>query len=50
MNSPMTFQAMMNEIFKDLITQGVVSVYLDDILAFTHSLEEHHRVTQIILE
>ena len=42
MNSPATFQAMMNEIFKDLITQGVVSVYLDDILVFTNTLEEHH--------
>jgi hypothetical protein len=30
-NSPATFQ-MMNEIFQDLITEGVVSVYLDDIL------------------
>ena len=44
-NSPATFQAMMNEIFEDLITEGIVSVYLNDILIFTHSLEEHHRVT-----
>ena len=49
-NSPVTFQAMMNEIFKDLITEGVVSVYLDDILVFTHSLEEHCWVTRIVLE
>src|SRR3981189_2064619 len=27
-NSPATFQTMMNEIFEDLITQGVVSIYL----------------------
>src|SRR6202041_3309981 len=27
-NSPATFQMMMNEIFQDLITQGVVSIYL----------------------
>jgi hypothetical protein len=38
-NSPVTFQTMMNEIFQDLITEGVVSVYLDDILIFTNSLE-----------
>jgi hypothetical protein len=31
-NSPATFQTMMNEIFHDLILQGVVIVYLDDIL------------------
>jgi hypothetical protein len=35
-NSPATFQTMMNEIFQDLITEGVVSVYLDDILIFTN--------------
>ena len=45
MNSPTTFQAMMNEIFEDLITEGVVSVYLNNILVFTHSLEEHRQVT-----
>ena len=54
MNSPATFQAMMNEIFEDLITEGIVlvylddilvSVYLDDILVFTHSLKDHHQVT-----
>jgi hypothetical protein len=45
-NSSATFQTMMNEIFQDLITEGVVSVYLDDILIFTNSLEEHRRVTR----
>src|SRR6202142_2450875 len=40
-NSPATFQMMMNEIFQDLITQGVVLIYLNDILIFTTSLEEH---------
>jgi hypothetical protein len=34
-NSPATFQAMMNKIFGDLITQGVIFVYLEDILIFT---------------
>jgi hypothetical protein len=40
-NSTATFQTMMNEIFQDLITEVVVSVYLDDILIFTSSIEEH---------
>jgi hypothetical protein len=44
-NSLATFQTMMNEIFQDLIAEGVVSVYLDDILIFTNSLEEHCRIT-----
>jgi hypothetical protein len=49
-NSLATFQTMMNEIFQDLITKGVVSVYLDDILIFTNSLEEHRRITCLLLD
>ena len=41
---------MMNDIFHDLITEGVVCVYLDNILIFTKTLEEHHRVTHLVLE
>ena len=43
-NSPATFQKMMDAIFKDLISEGVVVVYLDDILIFTKTLEEHRKV------
>jgi hypothetical protein len=49
-NSPATFQTMMNEIFQDLITEGIVSVYLNDILIFTKSLEEHCRITRLVLD
>jgi hypothetical protein len=49
-NSPATFQTMMNKIFQDLITEGVVSIYLDDILIFTNSLEEHRQITHLILD
>jgi hypothetical protein len=49
-NSPATFQTMMNEIFQDLITEGIVSVYLDDILIFTNSLEEHRRIMRLVLD
>jgi hypothetical protein len=49
-NSLATFQTMMNEIFQDLITDSVVSVYLDDILIFTNSLEEHCRITCLVLD
>jgi hypothetical protein len=49
-NSLATFQTMMNEIFQDLITEGVISVYLDDILIFTNSLEEHCRITRLVLD
>jgi hypothetical protein len=49
-NSPATFQMMMNEIFQDLITEGIVSIYLNDILIFTNSLEEHQRITCLVLD
>src|SRR3979490_1247666 len=49
-NSPATFQTMMNEIFKDLITQGVVSIDLDDILIFTTPLEEHRLISRVVME
>jgi hypothetical protein len=49
-NSPVTFQMMMNEIFQDLITKGVISVYLDNILIFTNSLEEHRWITCLVLD
>jgi hypothetical protein len=49
-NSPATFQTMMNEIFQDLITKGVVSIYLDEILILPNSLEEHPRITCLVLD
>jgi len=36
---------MMDDIFNDLIMEGVVVVYLDDILIFMETLEEHRKVT-----
>jgi hypothetical protein len=41
---------MMNEIFQDLITEGVISIYLNDILIFTNSLEKHHWITCLVLD
>jgi len=49
-NSPATFQTMMNDIFCDLISEGVVVVYMDDILIFTRTLEEHRAVTRRVLQ
>ena len=40
-NSPATFQTMMNNIFWNLIAEGIIVVYLDDILIFTRTEEEH---------
>jgi hypothetical protein len=49
-NSPATFQMMMNKIFWDLITKGIVSAYLDNILIFTNLLEEHRQITCLVLD
>jgi hypothetical protein len=49
-NSPATFQTIINKIFQDLITEGVISIYLDDILIFTNSLEDHCRITCLVLD
>ena len=43
-NSPATFQNMMNHIFRDLLDQGVL-VYLDDILIYSNTQEEHDRLS-----
>ena len=48
-NSPATFQTFMNEILKDLVNEGHVVVYLDDILIFSNSLEEHRKLVRRVL-
>lgn len=49
-NSPATFQTMMNDLFADLIRRGVVIVYMDDILVFTRTLQEHREVVREVLQ
>lgn len=49
-NSLATFQMMMNAISKDLINVGHVMVYIDDILIFTKTLEEHRTIVKKVLE
>jgi len=49
-NSPATFQTMMNNVFRTVIAEGIVVVYLDDILIFTKMEEEHEWAVQRVLE
>jgi len=49
-NSPATFQTMMNNIFWDLIAEGIMVVYLDDILIFTRTKEEHAKAIRRVLQ
>jgi len=49
-NSLATFQTMMNDIFQNLIVEGIVVVYLDNILIFTKIEEEHVQVVRQVLQ
>ena len=49
-NSPATFQTMMNDLFRDLISRGKVIVYMDDIMIFSRTLEEHRRIVNEVLK
>ena len=49
-NSPATFQAMMNEIFKDMLDEGWIVIYMDDILIFSKACGEHTERTKRILQ
>jgi len=49
-NSLAIFQTMMNDIFRNLIAEGIVMVYLDDILIFTKTEEEHAQVVRRVLQ
>ena len=40
-NSQATFQTMMNTILRPVIVEGKVQVYMDDILIYTSTMEEH---------
>jgi Reverse transcriptase (RNA-dependent DNA polymerase) len=47
-NSPATFQAMMDEIFKKEIGENLIIVYMDDILAFSKQLMASRKLNNII--
>jgi len=48
-NSPATFQAMMNEILRDLINEGRVAAFVDDVLVGTETEEGHDEVVEEVL-
>jgi len=48
-NLPATFQAMMNEILRDLINEGKVAVFVDDVLVGTETEEGHNEIVEEIL-
>jgi len=48
-NLPATFQAMMNEILRDLINEGKVAAFVDDVLVETETEEGHDEIMEEIL-
>ena len=48
-NSSATFQAMMNDLFRDLINQGDTATFIDNILVATDTEEGHDELVEEIL-
>ena len=49
-NSLAIFQTIINNIFQDFITEGIVVVYLNNILIFTRSIKEYTQAVWKVLE
>jgi len=49
-NSPVTFQAMMNELLRDLINTGKVVVFIDDVMVGTETEEGHDELVVEIIK
>jgi len=50
MNSPATFQAMMNEILRDMINEGKVAAFVDNMLIETETEEGHDEIVEEVLK
>jgi len=49
-NSPATFQTMMNDLFRDLINQGDMATFIDDILVATNTEERYDELVEEVLK
>ena len=49
-NSPATFQGMMNEILRDMINEGKVAAFVDDVLIGTETEEGHDKIVKEVLK
>ena len=50
MNLPAIFQAMMNKILRDMINEGKVAAFVDDVLVGTETEEGHDEIIEEVLK
>jgi len=48
-NLPVIFQAMMNELLRDLINTGEVAMFIDDVIIGTETEEEHDEIVAKVI-
>jgi len=48
-NSPATFQVMMNKILRDMINEGKVAAFVDNVLVGTEMEERHDEIVEEVL-
>jgi len=49
-NSPATFQTMMNDLFRDMVNQGNMAMFIDNIIVATDTEEEHDEIVEEVLK
>jgi len=49
-NLPATFQAIMNDLFRDMINKGNIATFIDNILVATEMEEEHDEIVEEVLK
>jgi len=48
-NSPTTFQAMMNDLLRDLVVEEKVAVFINDVIVVIETKEEHNEIVEEVL-
>ena len=48
-NSPATFQAMINDLLRDLVVEEKVAVFIDNIIVATETEEGHNKIVEEVL-
>jgi len=49
-NSPATFQAMINNLFRDMINKEDITTFIDDVLVVTKIKERHNEIVEEVLK